>query len=105
MGRKTSPMAVAYQNAWQKLDNYYNLTNHSHSIYAAAILFNHSRRKTCFDEQWTTGALVTWKEAMLTKVRQTWEEEHNDSVIEDDEAPRQVKNPDLLDKYPQRPQL
>ena len=42
---------------------------------------------------------MTWKEAMLTKVRQTWEEEHEDSVIEDDEAARQVKKPDFLDQY------
>jgi hypothetical protein len=49
-----SPLAVAYQNAWEKLRKYYSLTDGSHNIYAAATLFNPTRRKTYFDEQWVT---------------------------------------------------
>jgi hypothetical protein len=46
-------MQLAYQNAWQKLDKYYNLTDQSHLISAAAILFNPSCPKAYLEEQWT----------------------------------------------------
>jgi hypothetical protein len=74
-------MQVAYQNAWQKLDKYYNLTDQSHSIYAAAILFNPSCRKAYFDEQWTGDKMEIWKDTMITRVHKIWEVEYRDKVI------------------------
>ena len=36
------PLAVAYQNAWEKLQKYYELTDDAHPIFAAAILLHPS---------------------------------------------------------------
>jgi hypothetical protein len=106
IGRKVSPLEVAHQNAWQKLYKYYNLTDQSHSIYAAAILFHPSCRKAYFDEQWTGDKMKIWKDKMIATVRQTWEDNYKDKVTsdEDEEAKRRAKRPDFLDKYLKRAQ-
>jgi hypothetical protein len=44
-GRGKTPLAVAYQNAWEKLSKYYNKTDNSYSIYAAATLLYPNYRK------------------------------------------------------------
>jgi hypothetical protein len=49
-GRGISPLAVAHQNAWAKLNKYYNKTDNSHDIYAAATLLHPARRKAYFDD-------------------------------------------------------
>jgi hypothetical protein len=97
---------VAYQNAWQKLHKYYNLTDQSHSIYAAAVLFHPSCRKAYFDEQWTGDEMQMWKDKMIANVRQVWEDEYKDKTTDnsDEEAKRRVKRPDFLDKYLKRAQ-
>ena len=38
--RARSVRAMQHQNAWEKLTKYYNLTDRSHSIYAAALLLH-----------------------------------------------------------------
>jgi hypothetical protein len=52
-GRGNGPLAVTYQNACQKLEKYYNLTDTCHEIYAATVLFHPSHRKAYFDRFWT----------------------------------------------------
>lgn len=103
-GRKASPMEVAHQNAWQKLHKYYNITDSSHSIYAAAVLFHPSCRKAYFDTQWTGEEMEAWKDIMIARVRRTWEAEYKDNIRqeEDEEAKRRAKKPDFLDKYLKR---
>jgi hypothetical protein len=43
------PLVITYQNVWEKLRKYYELTNDTHSIYAAAILLHPSYRKQYFN--------------------------------------------------------
>jgi len=40
-------------NAWTKLKEYNNLTDNSHSVYAAATLLNPSQRGLFFKKYWT----------------------------------------------------
>ena len=55
-------LEVAYQNAWEKLKEYYNRTDEAYSIYAAATLLHPSHRKAYFTKHWSRG----WKsEAMI----------------------------------------
>jgi hypothetical protein len=42
-------LAMAYQNTWEKLTKYYNITNDSYLIYAAVTLLHPAYRKTYFD--------------------------------------------------------
>jgi hypothetical protein len=72
-GRSKSPLAVAHQNAWEKLKKYYNKTDDSHLIYAAATLFNPKQRKAFFDKHWKTPEAEQWKDEMMSKIRQEWE--------------------------------
>lgn len=50
-GRGLQPLAIAYQNAWEKLQKYYNKTDEAHSIYAATVLLHPSYRKQYFDDK------------------------------------------------------
>lgn len=96
-GRGTSPLAVAYQNAWEKLNKYYNITDDSHSIYAAATLFNPTCRKAYYDKQWITPDMKMWKDKMIAKVRQVWEEDYKGNTPT--EARKPPKEPDFLKRY------
>jgi hypothetical protein len=49
--RGLQPLAIAYQNAWEKLQKYYNKTNEAHGIYAAAVLLHPSYQKQYFNEK------------------------------------------------------
>jgi hypothetical protein len=71
-----TPLAIAYQNAWEKLIKYYNKTDDSHSIYAAATLLHPSFRKKYFDENWT-GESAAWKDKMISNVKKVWEQEYS----------------------------
>ena len=42
------PLRVAYQNAWEKLKKYNDLTDEAHEIYAAGALLNPYLRKRYF---------------------------------------------------------
>ena len=84
------------------------MTNLSHSIYAAAILFNPSRRKAYFNNQWIREGIEAQKEQMLITVRKTWEKEYKLNITEeekDEEATRRRRRPDFLDKYLHKPQF
>jgi len=112
------PLAVAYQNAWEKLLKYYGLTDDAHSIYAAAILLHPSHRKQYFDYHWT-GEEAAWKDKMIANVKKIWEDDYKPLLPPPDEPPplqppkrvasivmlfaRQAQNPhedgDEFDKY------
>ena len=47
------PMTVATQNAWQKLDIYWRLSDGAETIYAAVTLLAPCGRKAYFDRNWT----------------------------------------------------
>jgi hypothetical protein len=73
------PLVIAYQNAWEKLRKYYELTDDAHSIYAAAILLHPSYRKQYFDYYWTDNE-EAWKELMIQNVKKTWRDEYQPRV-------------------------
>lgn len=79
-GQGTSPLAVCHQMAWDKLREYYDLTDNSHQIYAAATLLNPSLRKAYFDQHWATGELPSWIPVILKHIRDVWEREYRDTV-------------------------
>jgi hAT family C-terminal dimerisation region len=99
-----TPLAMAYQNAWEKLTKYYNMTDDSHSIYAAATLLHPAYRKTYFDRQWTSEAMVQWKDKMIEAVRVVWEEEYK-ANSQLPTQPTQVKEMTFLQKHLYKPQL
>lgn len=82
------PLAIAYQNAWEKLLKYYGLTDQAHSIYAAAILLHPSHRKQYFDYHWT-GMEAQWKDNMITTVKKIWEDDYKPLLPLCDEQPQQ----------------
>lgn len=86
-GRWHSPLAVAYQNAWEKLDKYYKITDDSYSIYAAATFFSPPYRLTYFDLHWSTLEMGKVKDKMIARVRQIWEQEYKDTDPKEDNPP------------------
>ena len=70
-----NPLAVAYQNAWEKLQKYYNWTENAQSICSAAILLRPSHRKQYVDHHWT-GEEEQWKDITVQKVKTIWETEY-----------------------------
>jgi hypothetical protein len=46
---KPHPVAIAYQNAWEKIKEYYGKTDVAHSIYDAIVLLYPEHRKRYFD--------------------------------------------------------
>jgi hypothetical protein len=99
-GRGLQPLAVAYQNAWEKLQKYYNKTDEAHSIYAAAVLLHPSYRKQYFDDKWKTSELKRWKSIMVGNIKNAWRTEYGG----DSEQPQTLLPPtdDILDQYLRR---
>jgi hypothetical protein len=75
-GKTPSPLQVAYQNAWEKLQKYYNKTDEAHGIYAASILLHPSYRKNYFEVKWSTEELSAWREVLYQSVRTVWQNEY-----------------------------
>ena len=82
------PLAVAYQNAWEKLLKYYGLTDDAHSIYAAAILLHPSHRKQYFNYHWI-GEEAEWKDRMIMNVKKIWEHDYKPLLPPPHEPPLQ----------------
>ena len=57
-------LATRYQNAWETLTKYNNITDKSHLIYAAATLLNPCCRKTYFTKRWT-GEAASYIDIMI----------------------------------------
>ena len=79
---RTSWLAIAYQNAYQKLQEYWNLTDDSHVIYAAATLLSPLSKQAYFDANWNDREKTMWKEKMLKAVRQYWESSYQNTAID-----------------------
>jgi hypothetical protein len=75
-----NPLLICYQNAWQKLKKYNNLTDEAHEIYAAATLLNPCCRKAYFVREWTSDA-AAYIEPMIEKNRQIWESEYSQRIV------------------------
>jgi hAT family C-terminal dimerisation region len=102
-GRPKSPLSVAFNNAWDKLIKYYNLTDNSHGIYAAALLLHPTYQKRYFDIYWNTDDLIAWKPQMIQNVKSIWENEYKSSSV-DEPVTGKEHEPDILDRYLRTPQ-
>ena len=98
--RGKTPLAIAYQNAWEKLSKYYNKTDASHSIYAAATLLHPSYRKQYYDDTWT-GDSIDWKDQRLAKVKAVWEQQYK-AQAPNQEQQQNAKPPSFIQKYVQK---
>ena len=74
-----SPMVIAYQNAWDVLIKYNNLTDQNHEIYAAATLLNPCLRKRFFEVAWTDDAAGSIQ-TMLQTNRGVWEDNYRQNT-------------------------
>jgi hypothetical protein len=72
-------------NAWAKLKKYNDLTDFSHSIYAAATLLNPSQKMAFFEKYWT-GDQELWQSIMKDTVWQTWRKEYHTELKEKDKT-------------------
>lgn len=70
------PIEVAAQNAWQKLQKYYEKTDNSHHIFAAAVLFNPAARIEYFNGAWETMVEQTLKQTMVKSVKEQWRDKY-----------------------------
>jgi hypothetical protein len=70
-----NPLIICYQNAWEVLRFYNDLTDKNHEIYAAAALLNPCLRKSYFNAAWT-GDAASFIEPMIQKNRGIWETQY-----------------------------
>ena len=61
-------------NSWAKLNEYYNITDSNHAVYAAATLLHPAMRMTYFRKNWI-GKCASWIPVMEAKCRDVWETE------------------------------
>jgi hypothetical protein len=102
---KPDPLAIAYQNAWQKLRKYYELTDMAHGIYGAAVLLHPSHRKRFFDYHWVDDE-VYWKDKMIAYVKGVWEDEYaTQSIVPIAVDATLPHEPTLLDSYLRTPDI
>jgi hypothetical protein len=64
------PLLLCYQNAWEKLRKYNDLTDTHHELYAASTFLNPCLKKGYFIERWT-GTAAVYIEEMLKKNRKS----------------------------------
>jgi hypothetical protein len=100
--RAKSTLAVAYQNAWEKLQKYYNLTDRSHQIYAAALLLHPEHRKRYFDTHWIEGEAPKWNEVMINPVREVWKTQYKINPPQNDIITSTGQPPTFVDDYLRR---
>jgi hypothetical protein len=62
-------------NSWSKLQEYYNLTDRNHSIYACATLLNPGLRKRHFTDNWT-GVMASFIPIMEATCWETYKTEY-----------------------------
>ena len=80
------PLQNAFQNAWEKLQKYNDLTDEAHKIYAAAVLLNPCLRKRYFIDRWTDDA-AAYIAPMMTKNRNIWETKYRQIQPEEPQEP------------------
>jgi hypothetical protein len=76
---RVNPLLIAYQNSWEKLQEYNNLTDNNHEIYAAGTLLNPYLRKAYFMRRWT-GAAADYIEPMIKRNRTQWETQYRQNT-------------------------
>ena len=81
-------------NAWSKLRHYYDLTDSSHHIYAAATLLNPDLRIKHFKTNWT-GDTEGWIPIMKNKCRLEWETTYLSQLPPDAAAPKKKRQFDF----------
>lgn len=70
-----TPLQICWQNAWEVLKKYNNITDRSHGIYAAATLLNPSLRKRWFTQRWS-GPAAEYITLMLTANENSWKSKY-----------------------------
>lgn len=70
-------LRISYQNAWEKLKKYNDLTDYHHELYAAATFLNPCLKKPYFIDRWT-GNAVNYIDEMIEKNRSIWEEKYKE---------------------------
>jgi hAT family C-terminal dimerisation region len=103
--RAKSYLAMAHQNAWEKLNKYYNLTDNSHQIYAAALLLHPSYRKHYFDHHWVDGEAPQWKEVMINSVRTIWNKQYKMTSLQEEPKDLGQQPPTFIDQYLRKHQV
>ena len=66
-------LLICYQNAWEMLDKYYEMTDGNWEIYAAATLLNPCCKRRHFDRSWVNDRSRSQIEPMLQTNRGIWE--------------------------------
>ena len=94
--KTNKPLREAVNNAWVKLREYYDLTDNSHGIYAAASLFYPCLRLAHFKVHWTR-EMAAWIEPMTETVEGVWKKEYYKPAQEPKE-----KVPETTDSEPPR---
>src|SRR5271170_1255854 len=94
--KTNKPLREAVNNAWVKLREYYDLTDNSHGIYAAASPFYPCLRLAHFKEHWT-GEMAVWIKPMTETVEGVWKEEYYKPAQE-----AKQKIPEITDSEPPR---
>jgi hypothetical protein len=72
-------LLICYQNAWEKLKKYNDLTDTHYELYAAATLLNPCLKKRYFVDRWT-GKAAGYIEEMVEKNRSVWEEKYKEDT-------------------------
>jgi hypothetical protein len=89
---KNSFLAVCVDSAWEKLNEYYRITDGTYHSYAAATLLNPTMRKAWFDEQWSGSDLADYIPQMITKVNTFWEDNYKGKHLAERLEEREIKN-------------
>ena len=89
-----NPLQLAYQNAWEKLCKYNDLTDEAHEIYAAAALLNPCLRKRYFIDRWTDDA-AAFITPIIAKNKSIWEKNYRQ--IQPDEPSQEFRS--LFDAF------
>ena len=72
--KRDTRLLECVNNSWAKLNEYYQLTDKSHEIYAAATLLHPAMRIAHFKKNWT-GNAADWIDVMEAKCQHIWSTE------------------------------
>lgn len=96
--RKLSPLAVCYQNAWVKLNEYYSKTDDAYEIYASAVLYHPAFRKQYFIDQWTSDGEKAAIEPMIRTIRDQWSNNYRAKIAATSLPTASTKKLDILER-------
>jgi hAT family protein len=95
LGTLEDPINIARQNAYEKLDKYWNKSDQAYTLYAAATLMCSEQRMHYFDAQWNTKHTIKYKEQMRKAVKAYWDTNYRDQTVIEE---RPTKRATVLDK-------